>query len=102
MSVPCDLGGRVYGHLEFVLAAVEYVNIIPTAYVCPIHPGILQFAVGTPNHKSARLAEEHKEFVRLNRESNNVEKFLLKQISKTLPDIYLKNLLKRIFKHIHR
>ena len=72
-SVPCDIGGGSYGHLELVLTVAEYVNITQTEYIFPVHPGILNIAVGNPNYETARLTEEHKELVRLNRESNNVE-----------------------------
>ena len=73
-----------------MLTTVEYVHIIPTAYDCPVHPRVLNVTVGTLNHETTSLTEEYKDLVRLNRELNNVEKYLLKQLSKTLPDLYLK------------
>ena len=72
-SVYYDLGSGSHGHLGLVLTVAEYVNITQTEYIFPVHPGILNIAVGNPNYETARLTEEHKELVRLNRESNNVK-----------------------------
>ena len=90
-SVPCDLGGGAHGHLGIMLSATEYANVSLVNYVRPVHPGILSIPAGTANYESTRLTNEHKELVRLNREANNVEASLLKQLSKALPELYLKS-----------
>ena len=56
-SIPCDLGGGEYGHLGLVITVEVYVNMTPTAYICPLHLGILNITVGTPSYKAARLIE---------------------------------------------
>lgn len=55
----------------------------------PLHPGILNIPVGTPNYEAMRLTSEHKESLSLTREANNVEGCLLKQLGKLLPELYL-------------
>ena len=89
-SVPCDLGGGNNGHLGLMLTVPEYDNVSPTAYVRPLHPGILNIPLGAANFEATRLTSEHKELIFLNRETNNVEASLLKQLGHALPDLYLK------------
>ena len=79
-SVPCDLGGGSHGHLRLALTPVEYTNINPLAYIRHLHPGILNILVGTANYEATMLTCEHKERTRLNREANNVDTCLLKQV----------------------
>jgi len=74
-----------------MLTAEEYANVSLVPYVRPVHPGILIIPAGTANYKSTRLTNEHKELIRLNREANNVEASLLKQLSKALSELYLKS-----------
>jgi len=90
-SVPCDLGGGNNGHLGLILSIPEYANVSLTPYCRPLHPGILNIPVGTPNYEATRLTSEHKELIRLNREANNIEASLLKQLGHALPDLYLKS-----------
>ena len=90
-SVPCDLGGGNNGHLGLILSLAEYANVSPTPYIRPVHPGNLNIPVGTPNYEATRLTSDHKELIRLNREANNIEASLLKQLGHALPDLYLKS-----------
>ena len=90
-SVPCDLEGGAHGHLGVMLTGPEYANLLVTNYMRPLHPGILNIKEGATNYESTRLLNEHKELLRLNREANNVEDCLLKQLGKTLPELYLKS-----------
>ena len=90
-SVYCDLGGGNHGHLGLIMSALEYAIISAVNYIRPIHPGILNIPIGTPNYEATRLTNEHKESVRLYREANNIEACLLRQISKALPDLYIKS-----------
>jgi len=90
-SVPFDLGGGAHGHLGLMLTRQEYQNVSAIEYVRPLHPGILNIPVGTANYEATRLTSEHKESLRLNREANNVEAGLLKQLGKALPELYLKS-----------
>ena len=90
-SVPCDLGGGANGHLGIMLTQPEYANVSAVDYVRPVHPGILCIPHGTTIFETTRLTNEHKEHLRLNREANNVEACLLKQLGKALPELYLKS-----------
>ena len=74
-SIPFDLCSEANGYSGSVIMVAKYENITPASYVCPVHPGILNISVGTPNYEAKRLTEEHKELVRLNREANNVDFF---------------------------
>ena len=75
------MGNGVHGHLGLDLKVAEYVNITPTSYARPVHPVILNISMGMPNYEATRLTDQHKELVRLTRETNNVEKCRLKQFS---------------------
>ena len=90
-SVPCDLGGGAHGHLGLMLTGAEYSNVAHIPYVRPIHPGVLLIPPATPNYEATRLTSEHKERIRLNREANNIEASLLKQLGQALPALYLKS-----------
>ena len=74
-----------------MLSATEYANVSLVNYVRPVHPGILSIPAGTANYESTRLTNEHKELIRLSREANKVEASLIKQLSKALPELYLKS-----------
>ena len=77
-----------------MLTRKEYANVSVIDYACPLHPGILNIPVGTAKYE-ARLTSGHKESLRLNREANNVETCLLKQLGKSLPELYLKSYRKK-------
>ena len=89
-SVTANLGGGAHGHLGLVLDDAEYTFVSPTAYVRPLHPGVSVIPPGTPNWQAQMLREDHKEAIRLFNEITNIEKALLKQLGKALPDLYLK------------
>ena len=91
-SVTTDLGGGANGHLGLVLTPAEYNAVSATAYNRPTHPGNLNIAAGTAQHEATRLRNEHKEAVRLFRETIDVEKALIKQVVAALEPKYLKSL----------
>ena len=74
-----------------MLTLPEYSNVPPTPYIRPLHPAPINITPGTTNYEATRLTDEHKELICLNREANNVEASLLKQLSQTLQDLYLKS-----------
>ena len=90
-SVPCDLGGGAHVHLGIMLTRSEYANISVVDYVRPVHLGILNIPVGITSYETTRLTSKHKELLRVNRETNNVEACLLKQLGKVLPELCLKS-----------
>ena len=89
-SVPTDLGRGSNRHLGLVLTLVKYALVDSISYVEPAHPGTLIIPVGTTQHESTRLREEHKEAVQLFREVTNVKKALLKQLGQAVLTVYLK------------
>ena len=77
-SVASDLGGGTLGHLGLLLTAAEYATTSAVPYVRPVHPGILTIPPGTAQHEAARLRAEHKELIRLFRETVDIEKAFVK------------------------
>ena len=71
------------------MSALWYALISAVDYIRPIHPGQLNILVGTSKCEATRLTSEQKENVRLYREDNNIEVYLLKQTSNVLPYLYL-------------
>jgi hypothetical protein len=94
-AVSSDLGGGFHGHLGLVLQPEEYLRVSNTPYVRPEHPGELDVPLGTPQHESHRLRAEHKEAIRLFRETTDVEKALRYQITSAIPKEYLDSLRNR-------
>ena len=94
-SVPTDLGGGANGHLGLLLTDVEYHSVNATAYVRPVHPGILVIPLGITQHKSTRLTNEHEERVYNFRETVNVEKAMIKKIVHAIDSQYLDTLRNR-------
>ena len=91
-TVTSDLGGGTHGHLGLVLTAAEYAAISATPYARPAHPGPLTIPAGTAQHEALRLRNEHKEQIRLFRETIDVEKALIKQVVAALESKYLESL----------
>ena len=50
------------------LTVAECVNITPTTYIRPLHPGILNIVICTANYEATRL-KEYNELVRINRKT---------------------------------
>ena len=92
ISVTSDLGGGQFGHLGLVLTPQEYALLSPVPYARPAHPGALVIPAGTAQHEAIRLRDEHKETIRLFRETVDVEKVLIKLIVGAVEPPYLKEL----------
>ena len=90
VSVLYNLGGGAHGNLGLMLTAVKCINLAVIPYTPPVYPFILNIVVRTANYEATWLRDEHTEIIRLNGEANNVETTLLKQLSRTLLDLYLK------------
>ena len=65
-SVPYDFDGGNNVHLGLMITGPEYEILVPTAYIRPLHPGILSIPRGTTNFEATRLASEYKELIHLN------------------------------------
>ena len=88
-SVPSNLGGGTNSHLGLLLSALDYSNVNATAYVRPVHPGILVIPPGTTQHESTRLRDNHKHATLEFRETVNVEKAMVKKVVHTIDSQYL-------------
>ena len=89
-TVTSNLGGGAHGHLGLVLTPTEYANVSVVPYVRPPHVVPLVIDPGTAQHEATRLRLEHKDSVRLYRETIDVEKALLKQLVAAIEPKYLK------------
>ena len=74
MAVNSELGGGRHGHSGLVLAAEEYRRISNTPYRRPQDPGELNIPENTTQHEATRLRNEHKEAIKLLRETIDLEK----------------------------
>ena len=92
IAVTSDLGGGQFGHLGLVLTPQDFARLSPVPYVRPAHPGALVIPAGTAQHEAIRLREEHKENIRLFRETIAVEKVLIKLIVGAVEAQYLKEI----------
>ena len=96
LSVVSTLGGGAHGHLGLVLSLADYARITIVPYLRPAHPGILTIAAGTANYEAERLTKEHREAIREWRETEDVEKTIIKQIVAAIDAKYLKALRNRL------
>ena len=101
-SVQSDLGGGAFGHLGLVLDDVTYNTLTGHNYVRPVHPGALIIAAGTPHHEAVRLREEQAENIRIFRETVDVNNALIKQITNTIENDYIKELYNNVTSTITR
>ena len=79
-SVETDLGGDDHGYLGLILTDSEYAQIVHTAFVAPVFPGVLHIDPLATIVESVNLKESHKENTRIFRECRNVEKALPRHI----------------------
>ena len=68
-DVTTDLGGGAHGHLGLVLSAVDHAMISATPYNRPAYPGALGIPLRTAQYEATRLQHEHKDAIRLFRET---------------------------------
>ena len=92
-AVSSSLGGGRNGHVGLVLTPQEYTMVSATPYVRPVHPGVLVLpnGVGITNLHKEIARDTHKETLRVFREDVDVEKALIKQLVKAVPEIYMKS-----------
>ena len=91
-TVISDLGGGRHGLLGLLLSPEEYALLSNVPFHRPQHPGQLQIPAGTPQHEAIRLREEHRENIRIFRETLDVETVLTKQVVNAIAPEYLKEL----------
>jgi len=89
-SVQSDFGGEAHGHVVLVLDDETYHAVTGEHYVAPNHPGALVIPAGTALHEAVRLREEDAEHIRVFRESIDVKTALMKHITSTIDNDYLK------------
>ena len=83
-NVTSDLGGGAHRHLCLVMTLTEYSSVSSVSYIRPAHPGALSIPSGTAQHEAKRLRTEHRELIRLFRETTDVEKSLIKKLVATI------------------
>ena len=89
MAVNSDLGGGRHGHLGLVLTQAEYSRISNVDYIRPEHPGEIRIPGNSTQHEATRLRNDHKEAIKLFRETVDLEKALRYQITAAVPEEYL-------------
>ena len=92
VSAQSDLGGGAHDHLGLVLDDETYHAATGEHHLAPNHPGALVIPAGTALHEAVRLSEEHAEHISVFRESIDVKTALMKQITSTIDNDYLKEL----------
>ena len=91
-TVISDLDGGRHGLLGLLLSPEEYALLSNVPFHRPQHPGQLQIPAGTPQREAIRLREEHRENIRIFRETLDVETVLTKQVVNAIAPEYLKEL----------
>ena len=91
-SVQSNLGGGAHGHLGLVLDDESYFTATGHHYIAPIHPGNLVIPAGTAHHEAVRLRDEYYRNEAAFRATIDVRNALLKQITSSIDDDYLKEL----------
>lgn len=91
-SVQSNLGGGAHSHLGLILDHATYHATTGEHYETPAHPGALFISAGTTLHEAVCLREDHAEHIRVFRETIDVKTALMKQITSTIGDDYLKDL----------
>jgi len=87
---------RANGHLGLICTAAEYLNLNPTAYVQHVRPGpLVILAIEIALHAATRLRKNHKDRLRVFRETINVQKALTKQIIQAIEPKYFNALRNR-------
>ena len=89
MAVNSELGGGQHGHLGLVLTPEEYARISNVPYERPDHPGDVDIPGNTTQHEATRLLREHKDAIKLFRETTDMEKAMRYQITAAVPEEYL-------------
>ena len=89
--IDSDLGGKANGHLGLILTDVEYALVATTTpYVRHTMPSTPTFDDKPSQHEAIRRRDDFKEKKRLFKEMLSLEKALIQQLSKAIPDMYLK------------
>ena len=89
-SVDSDLGGGDHGYLGLVLSDIQYAKICPNnPFEAPEFPQALTIPAGTDPAEAINLREEYRTNIALYRECREVEKALLRHITKSVESRYI-------------
>ena len=90
-SVESNLGGGNHGHLFLVLSDSEYLQIpgITAPVQLPTYPDPLTIPITTGAVQAIHLKERHQERVRVYREVQNVQRYLLNHLQRSIEPKYL-------------
>ena len=102
--VPTALGGGAHRYLGLVKNPTQYALISPTAFIRPVHPGVLVIIPGTAP-QMAQQSKTHQEALRLFNECDNIERTLKQQIVNAIDKVYLRAIInittQSIQLHVH-
>ena len=87
-AVTSDLGRGMHSHLGLGCTAAEYVSVGLTPYIKPRHPSVFDIQVGTAQHAVTRIHEDHKKATKVFRETVDIEKAIICQITTAVEDIF--------------
>ena len=96
MPLKSDLGGGMHGHLGLGCSASKYISIGLTPYIRPRHPGIIDIQVGTVQQAVTHIHEDHKKVIKVLRETVDIEKEIICQITAAVDRKFLRALRSRI------
>ena len=74
---------------RFSLTLAEYTDVNPIPYVKSIHPGALHIPGSTTQHETTQLCEDHKDTIRIFRESLDVENISCQKIVASVEPKYI-------------
>ena len=96
-SVPCTLGGGVYGYSGILLLAKTYATLAPdTPFIVPLYPGILIIEVGATQYEISLAKTQHDEASRIFSEYNLIMRALIQQVLEAIGPKYLTRLRNRV------
>ena len=89
ISVHSNLGGGNHGHLGLLMTDPQYALVSNTAYVRPVHPGVLVLPNGATRVQSDAFQRTHDETLRVFHEVRGVEQALVQQIVTAVDETYV-------------
>ena len=91
--VESNLGGGAHGLSGLVFSATEYALLSAIPFVRPAAPGplVLPAGPGVTNFQRELARDAHKETLRVFHEVTAVEKALIKQVCRAVPELYIKS-----------
>ena len=80
LSVYSKLGGGTHIHLSLLMTNKKYTPLSPVAYVCTVHPGIIQTPINTTRVTSYKLKRVYDKNLQVFHEVRGAEQALILQV----------------------